>query len=60
MKLIWKGSTGCVMSTMDIVKDGEEWDGQADRNLEQALREFATLMQVGDSLVVVNDDGSAE
>ncbi len=50
MKLVMKGSTGCVMGTYDLGLEGSE---NYNENVFKAMREFALFMQVGDSLEVV-------
>jgi hypothetical protein len=50
MKLIIKGSTGCEIGSYDLGVEGSEGYSQ---NLISALRDFATIMQAGDSLEVV-------
>ena len=50
MKLIIKGSTGCVIGSHDL---GVEGSDDYNQNLMSALRDFATIMQAGDSLEVV-------
>ena len=50
MKLIIKGSTGCVIGEHYLGAEGSEGFNQ---NLMSALRDFATIMQAGDSLEVV-------
>ena len=50
MKLIIKGSTGCQIGEHDLGVEGSEGYNQ---NLLSALRDFATIMQAGDSLEVV-------
>jgi len=52
MKLIMRGSTGCVMGEYDL---GEESSEEFNQNLMSALREFASIMQDGDSLTVVDE-----
>lgn len=56
MRLVWKGSTGCVMGEYDLGPEDGEWDGAQDRVVEQVGREFFSLMTPGDSLVLVGDD----
>lgn len=50
MKLVMKGSTGCEIGAYNLGVEGSE---DFDQNLIEALRNFATFMQVGDSLEVV-------
>lgn len=45
-----KGSTGCEIGSYDLGVEGSEGYNQ---NLISALRDFATIMQAGDSLEVV-------
>ncbi len=45
-----KGSTGCEIGAYNL---GVEGSSDFDQNLIEALRNFATFMQVGDSLEVV-------
>ena len=52
MKLVMKGSTGCVIGTYKLGKEGSEG---FDQNLMEAMRDFATFMQDGDSLEVVGE-----
>lgn len=50
MKLVMKGSTGCVIGTYELGRvDSEDYN----QNLIVAMRDFATCMQDGDSLEVV-------
>ena len=56
MKLVWKGSTGCVLGEYDLGPEDAEFDGGVQRTIEQASREFFGMFQPGDSLVVVGDD----
>lgn len=50
MKLIMKGSTGCVIGSYDLGLEGSD---DYDNNLMFAMRDFASFMQAGDSLEVV-------
>ena len=50
MKLIIKGSTGCQIGEHYL---GTEDSDDFNQNLMSALRDFATIMQAGDSLEVV-------
>lgn len=50
MKLVMKGSTGCEMGAYELGLEGSEG---FDQNLIEALRNFATFMQIGDKLEVV-------
>lgn len=50
MKLVMKGSTGCVLGSYDLGLEGSD---DYNQNLIEALRDFATYMQAGDSLEVV-------
>ena len=50
MKLVMKGSTGCVLGSYDLGLEGSD---DFNQNLMDALRDFATSMLVGDSLEVV-------
>lgn len=50
MKLVMRGSTGCVMGEHYLGAEGSEGYKQ---NLMSALRDFATVMQAGDTLEVV-------
>jgi hypothetical protein len=52
MKLIMKGSTGCEMGTYDL---GEEGSSEYNQKLMSALRDFASCMQDGDTLTVVDE-----
>jgi len=49
MKLIMKGSTGCDMGVYDL---GEEGSEDYNQKLMDALRNFASCMQDGDTLTV--------
>jgi hypothetical protein len=50
MKLVMKGSTGCVMGTYDLGLEGSD---DYEQNVFKALREFRLFMQPGDTLEVV-------
>lgn len=50
MKLVMKGSTGCELGSYDLGLEGSD---DYNQNLIEALRDFATYMQAGDSLEVV-------
>ena len=55
MKLVWKGSTGCVMAEFEMGSEDAEWDAGRERIVEQASREFFSLMTIGDTLTLVGD-----
>lgn len=50
MKLVMKGSTGCVMGEYDLGLEGSD---DYNQKVFKAMREFALFMQVGDTLEVV-------
>ena len=52
MKLIMKGSTDCIMGEYDL---GEESSEGYNQKLMSALRDFASCMQDGDTLTVVDE-----
>lgn len=53
MKLVMRGSTGCELGTYDL---GAEDSDEFNQKLMSALREFASFMQDGDSLTVVEEE----
>lgn len=50
MKLVMKGSTGCVMGQYDL---GQEGTFEFNQKFVEAMREFGRFIQIGDSLEVV-------